>query len=347
MICDIISFGLWRSMMKNKVIKRIIVFTILISIVIVDVTFSLDATSSNTTIVNYNKHPLIEGKDRFFFLKGDIDCAYHDDYFTLNDKLYILQLLIMLRDKVLKEEDRENFVLMFAPNKADVYEDKLDEKYLKNKTEESKIIDLMNYIAKYSNIKVVLATKELKEATKVVDTYYKYDSHWNSYGALIGVNSLLSKLGLDTIDYKEKDITFFNYPSAMGDSIPSPEPEGFDKIEKVYLVGGIKNKETDYKFILKDNKSGDHSRTIAEGVNPTSNKNILMIHDSMAFSMMQYIFPYFNKSYLYHYNTVKDIDYKNINANVFVYELLETGAYSLSSRLINTIQGIDKNMGIN
>ena len=330
--------------MKNKVIKKIMLFTILISIVIVNVTFSLDATSSNTTMVNYNKHPLIEGKDRFFFLKGDVECAYTDDYLSLNDKLFIVQLLIMLRDKVLKEEDRENFVLMFAPNKADVYGDKIDTKYIKNKKEESKIIDLMKYIAKYSNIKVVLATNELKDATKVVDTYYKYDSHWNGYGALIGVNNLLKKLGFSTIDYKEKDITYFNYPSAMGDSIPSPTPEGFDKVEKVYMVGGVKNKETDYKFILRDNKSGDHSRTIAESITPTIDKNILMIHDSMAFSMMQYIFPYFNKSYLYHYNTVDEIDYKNINPNVFVYELLETGVYALSSRLIKTIQAIDKNM---
>ena len=126
-----------------------------------------------------------------------------------------------------------DFYLFIPPNKETVYSDYLDNLIKIDYNKSSKTDGLINYLKSSTNLKIIDPKKELINKRSISETYLKYDTHWNNYGAYIGVSSLVEKIEKD---FKSPSVSISKIGSqgdlALMNSIPNyvsiePQINGF------------------------------------------------------------------------------------------------------------------------
>ena len=103
--------------------------------------------------------------------------------------------------------------LMIVPNKEQVYSEYMPSYEIKETYK--RVERLKDYVKESSGIEIMYPKKELSVVKPYVQTYFKYDTHWNYAGAFIGAQVLNRSLGLPVTGLEE-----FNYmeiPYAGGD----------------------------------------------------------------------------------------------------------------------------------
>lgn len=93
---------------------------------------------------------------------------------------------------------------MVAPNKEDVYFTKMPDSIRKmnDVTKTEQFVDFLRNEKGYD--KYVYPLSELKEAGREIRTYFRQDTHWNSYGAYIGYKTLMQKMEPEQADFVNK-----------------------------------------------------------------------------------------------------------------------------------------------
>ena len=94
---------------------------------------------------------------------------------------------------------------MIAPNKETIYGEEHLPSYYK-KAEETRTDQLIAYLKKNTDIRIVYPKEEMLKYKKEYSLYWHYDTHWNAAGGYIGAKALLKELG-DELPEVE-DITF-------------------------------------------------------------------------------------------------------------------------------------------
>ncbi|HCB15032.1 MAG TPA: hypothetical protein DEP36_15910 [Gammaproteobacteria bacterium] len=115
---------------------------------------------------------------------------------------------------VLQRENRR-LVVAVAPNKESVYPEKLPG-WLRVKTGPTEYDALFAELAKTPIHTVDLRTL-LRDAAQKIPVYYKTDSHWNMWGALIAYNALVTAAGQETWRIDPKIALEPNVRSYSGD----------------------------------------------------------------------------------------------------------------------------------
>jgi hypothetical protein len=229
---------------------------------------------------------------------------------------------------------------MFIPTKIFVYQDKLPRNVDIYNQEE--MIDLI-----YENIddgvnKIRLSDIFMKEKDNY-QLYYKTDHHWTSYGAYIGYREFSINNGIDYIDidlFKQEVITDSFIGSTYSkvvdfdsdyEDIVLFDYKGYD-IDVNYVVENKSTKSLyNYEYLDKKDKyamflDNNHPLIKITNNNINKSKNILIIKDSYANSMIPFL--------VNHYGTIHVIDpryYKksiskyllenNINDVLFLYNI--------------------------
>ncbi len=86
-----------------------------------------------------------------------------------------------------------NFFVMILPMKSSIYPEYLPD-CMKKKSEQSKLLQLRDYMKKNSYVKIIDVTNELIEAKSRIEVYYQHDIHWNFQGGYIGYEKLITAL---------------------------------------------------------------------------------------------------------------------------------------------------------
>lgn len=85
------------------------------------------------------------------------------------------------------------YMLVIAPNKSTSYFENLPSAFNIVRSD-SVIDDLKNHLLKYSSVCVIDPRDRIKEAKHAATLYYKYDSHWNNYGAFIAYSQIMEQI---------------------------------------------------------------------------------------------------------------------------------------------------------
>jgi len=86
-----------------------------------------------------------------------------------------------------------SFFVMVLPVKSNIYPENLPD-FIKRKNENSKLIQLRDYMNKYSRVKIIDVSEELKKAKNQEEVYYQHDFHWNFQGGFIGYTKLINEI---------------------------------------------------------------------------------------------------------------------------------------------------------
>jgi len=82
------------------------------------------------------------------------------------------------------------YIFIITPNKHTIYFDKLPE-HIKKQNSESATDQLISYLRQHTDVKLVDLRSALFKAKNKQQLYFKYDTHWNHYGANIAQNEIL------------------------------------------------------------------------------------------------------------------------------------------------------------
>lgn len=239
--------------------------------------------------------------------------------------------------KILYEELRERNILLvvvIAPNKATIYPDKLPSEIQKIR-ERSELEMLVNQLGK-EGIPVLLDLRPaLQEARQRRDIYYRTDTHWNAYGALIAYQEILKSLSKSYPGLAPNNIDSFtittNQPSVRDISALMGTNQ---LLETGYAIAPIKD---DLSWIRYS--EGPLAMKIA-----TSSKDklpkLLMYYDSFGDYLIPLLAPHFSQStFIFNLSSYPDtLTLKQIEVtkpDIVIIEFVERYQYNLYNFLNN------------
>jgi alginate O-acetyltransferase complex protein AlgJ len=226
-------------------------------------------------------------------------------------------------------------LIVVAPNKASIYPDKLPEQ-IKPLAAQSKLDGLIPYLEK-NNLPVMVDLRPaLRAARQDQDVYYKTDTHWNGYGALVAYTTIINALGssypelkpYETTDLKlvtTRDAQLFGIARLMHANFITEQ--GFSFGPKRPFVQTLHPGDT-YGY--------NQFSSISNGKLPT----LLMFHDSFGSMYLNgYLSMNFEKSYFIHNQSISEyLTQKSIQQfepDIIIIETVERNLDGLATLLSN------------
>lgn len=295
--------------------------------------------------ISLNKKDVIVGQDDFLFLGNGIG-----DVIDKTQGLYpykqqdIDQWTNKLKDIQTWYEDRGiKFVIVIAPNKHSVYNEKLPAWIRQPK------ITLTDDVIKYSkdkNINLLDLRPSMKEKieTKI---YYITDTHWNDKGASIAYNQTINYMNrIYNTRYKKIDYSFYETQRSSGDLarflkinflLPSDYEKDFRirlKVESNVCHGLINKDKQLEKCVQKKNpiiNVGTYDQYIINNSSINPNK-VLLLCDSFAVANSKLYNETFNTIWRFHYQHINGKKLSNFvqkhKPDIVIYQIIERSLYN-------------------
>lgn len=258
------------------------------------------------------------GKDGWLFFTGE----QSNEYFT-GRKYYTDEQLELISDNLQSASDMLakkgiDFVLFIAPDKESIYFKYLPD-YYSSPSENSAMLQIINYLREHTNVKVVCPYNELLEAKdEDVLLYHKTDTHWNEAGGFIGAQLLLEEMGI--------------YNNLRNGRIASIEDTPGDLLNMLnlseivdpgmnYYVEGISGHniveiERDFWTHYRFKSAGDFGR-------------LMVVRDSFCDAMIPFLCSEFEESDMVHEGEFSIELVDTFKPNYFVFEVVERRLDSL------------------
>lgn len=210
-------------------------------------------------------------------------------------------------------------------------------RYYTTKVERTAAEQLVQYLQKNTNIKVVFPKQALiaaKRENPNLVFYHKLDTHWNNAGAYVAADCLANALGMDLPDINKISFEEYRFSSSdLTNMIGMPIKDASTD----YCLSGYGENDT----VLK---AWDYNSSI---IYQTEEKygNLYVIRDSFSSALAPHLSTLFRNSYYVlrgAYNQQQIFDY---DADTVVLEIVERDIYSLTnfkiSYISSTIETID------
>lgn len=298
---------------------------------------------------------VMEGRHKWLFYLGNDSQSYFKGTNLMTDAQLQEYVSVMTQLNNICKEKGITLQICIWPNKEQVYPEYVG---VYPETNEKRIDRLVKYVRENSDVKIIYPIEELKAAKPYLDTYLKYDTHWNCAGGFIGYQAMLKSLGFESYDIRNCPV--FEYTGV--------ETENLDPYYRQIsgdMIGLGKLNASDYKGdhnyyikyrpeVVVDSKDGvDHSGNNngvdgaedtrhTTAANATYDLNFVMLADSYRVMQLGYLERDFSDCFLTHRSQVNDADVKEAikNADVLVLaavERLETDILAKARRIIEIL----------
>ncbi len=277
----------------------------------------LIAMNSLISVYTFHESPsnkVIIGDDGWLFYNDATSIA---DYQGTN--LYSLDELEQIKANMLATKERLaeqgiEFVLLIAPNKEQIYAEKMPEKYgeLTSYTRAQQVCDYLE-----ADITVVYVADDLIQAKQnypEYDFYYHLDTHWNNLGAYVGAKALLQELGCDLPEIDQL-------------SLVSITTSGMDLSAMMnltnYLYKDVNYDVTGYSGNIVEIVENDAVSTWRYSTPGADSRKVMVIRDSFGAGIAPYLASQFENTVLIHrsYYDVSRIETEQ--PDIVIYETVE------------------------
>ena len=263
---------------------------------------------------------VIVGENNWLFYTGNSTISDYrkTEKYSLKVKKQIKKSLLKTQNKL--NEKNIDFYILILPNKETVYTDKLKNKITISPNKDSKIDDLISYLKKNTNLNVIYPKAELITSRKKFETYYKNDTHWNNYGAYIGITKLM--VSIDE-NYHNSEIYVKYANKKSGD------------LADMNLIPNVENKEPTVKNFYNEINykcKEINNYEICKSDTALYNKTVLFVGDSFRIATIPYFSKIYKNAIIIHKNDYNEDLIKKYDVDIVIYETVER----LSDTLMNT-----------
>lgn len=266
---------------------------------------------------NISSDQVIIGKEEWLFYKSNL---YGDDsmadyqgtnHFSTNELNLIRKNLTKINNEY-KNQNKE-FYLVIIPNKEIIYSEYMPD-HIKRETTTTRADLLVEYLNKNSDINIIYPKNELLKQKSTMQTYYKYDTHWNYFGTFIGYNEILKSIGLQTTD--QSNFKWIKSQKKGGDLANLLQLNDYYRND--YEIK-IKNYKENVDVNLLKNENGIY---ITDST-AKDNRKVYIFHDSFGEHLKEY-FPYDFKNVKFASKSSHNQNEVNeYNPDIVIYELNE------------------------
>lgn len=280
--------------------------------------YNIFKTSSNERV--------LIGKNNWLFYNSaaSIDGNSISDF--QNITLYSKEEMETIKNNLVKSRDNLknkniDFYVFVIPNKENVYSDYMPKVINKSTRNNSKTEILVDYLKNKSDLNITYPKKELVESRKKYETYKKNDTHWNSFGAYIGVKKLSNNINSNIKIEKVK----FNIQKNTGDLA------GMNLMPEDLMINdlNVEHFMDDISVYCKD----EVNMFVECESNNSNNKKILFIGDSFRTLTIPYLSKMYEHSYFVHRNNYNNDFIEKYNPDIIVLETVERYSYVLGNNL--------------
>lgn len=272
------------------------------------------------------------GREGWLFLYGEDEINYYLGNNILSEETMASYADITARLKALCDSMGKELYVLIAPNKSQVYTRYMNSFEIENSYK--RLQQLKSYIDSNTSTTLLYPLTELMTYDYYHQDYYKYDTHWNHYGAYVGTCALYSAMGLEYIDPAtigglESDAEKYELYTLMGrpdSTITHDDLEFTPDYKPEITVNGL-NQATECYV----------NRTTSNG---SINKKLVLVGDSFRVNMMPYLSKDFTSCTFAHRDYYKEVTEDVKNADVIVVEAVERydyKAYEVMERMISTL----------
>ena len=231
------------------------------------------------------KNNAVYGRNDWIFYAGDNAFGYYAGNNILSDS--DMQEWKESYQALQKECEKRgvNLVIMVAPNKEQLYPEEMASIQVISQDKRENVFEKYMHD---SGVTFLYPIKELTVAKHLGDPYYKQDTHWNEYGAYIGVKAIYDALGIFSSNADDAEISFSDYRGG--------DLSGMCGFASDYLTATVIYKP-DVKVEIETYEDGyiEIYRSNADTEN-----NLVMLSDSFRTAIKQYLAKDFSKATIVH-----------------------------------------------
>lgn len=211
---------------------------------------------------------------------------------------------------------KANFHLLIPNNKSSVYREYMSSLYkVDETTDQNKTEALIEKLNKDTNINIIYPKEQLIANKNIAPTYYRYDTHWNLFGGLIGSLELMK-----TVENKDYNINDYHIKYKKNTK---------EDLLIMNQTKSLSNELEPYVVEVEDIEC-DESEDVIECYNENAqfDKTIMLIGDSFRIAMVKSLssiykhviivyVPYFKSEYLTKYGKLDDVVYEVVERNTY------------------------------
>ena len=272
---------------------------------------------------------VIVGEDGWLFYNSVITESPNnsvEDYQQINSysEQDMLNMKMTINSDIEKFNEKNiEYYILVGPNKEIVYSDYMPKLIKRNNDSEiSRTEKLVQYLQENSNINIIYPKEILTENRRNENTYFKYDTHWNNYGAYLGTMELMKMIKGDV---EENDISFDKTTTTgdlaimnlMSKSLMHKEPDILNFYDHVEYTC---EEDTEFKNCFSENAKYDET--------------ILVVGDSFRNAMAQYFSKLYKHAIIVHRNYYNPNMIEEYQPDTVVNITVERGSSILLSPLI-------------
>lgn len=268
---------------------------------------------------NSSTDKVVIGKDGWLFYKKGLDT--YCDYTNISDtELKMIANYLVDKEKIV-EANGAQFYFIIGPDKHTIYQEKLLEKYKCEK--ETPMDRLIKILSEETDVNVVDVREELKEKPCGFDTYYKTDTHWNSFGAYIVYENLMKKVSLQypSLPFIKAECTEVkSIPSGVNDLAEMLALENLYQDENI-IISYITSPNIKEKII--DDNIFKGYRRVSYINNDLEEGKILVYRDSFSTALVPYFNETFHEGVYVWTGQITESDVKQVKPDIVVLEIVE------------------------
>lgn len=213
--------------------------------------------------------------------------------------------------------------LLVAPDSYSIYPENLPDHLLKS-PHVSNFEKFKRYMGQHTTIPVIDVRRSLRTAKASHILYYKTDTHWNEYGALIASLTLVNSIRHDFPLLPVARVSDFTVHSVAGDggdlvTMLAMNREIIDSI--VYKVKPVRSLLAQNTQTIDNLKNGLPSQRFVTASSQLP--KLLLIGDSFSFSLNQSLPSYFRESYLVRDHKCRMELVRREHPDIVVFEIVE------------------------
>jgi hypothetical protein len=177
--------------------------------------------------------------------------------------------------------------MMFVPEKHVIYQDYIPEITI---SENRPVVQILNALPDAVRQACLYPLKELLDARKQRDVYYRTDTHWNNWGGFIGYNCLidsLESLGIDRVKLEDLLVTSRKYLGDLGVRLEPEEEEVADVLSHATKLP--------FKRIYDNSKFSRGNTAVYESTRTSAHKTVIF-RDSFFNLILPHVIPVFSRT---------------------------------------------------
>ena len=243
---------------------------------------------------------VVRGKNGWLFHSNGIDLYRGKSQFSEAELQSIEKELVFRKEFV--EEKGGKYYLVVVPQKQSIYPENLP-KHIRKINEKTSTENLIDFLHKNTDLSIInlVDSLKLKKETALFPLFYKTDHHWNSYGSILGIQSILKQLqkefpNVDTLESSDYEFELQSIKGRVTAKMLKLEDQLMDENPLIHYKGTIQIDTIPNGYHVPENFPYKEEFVIKMRSSKSNAPKMMMVRESFAVQLIPEFSKFFSEN---------------------------------------------------